>query len=72
MPGLWLVSVFGAPWIILEQTSVFTVLFSVLGQWVILTGLILQLTRQLKRVGESASKPLLANPNALPHSSKMC
>jgi len=71
LSGLWLVSVFGAPWIILEQTSVFTILFSALSQWVILTGLILQLTRQLKRVGESASKPLLANPNALPHSSNV-
>ncbi|MEQ9000449.1 MAG: hypothetical protein RID53_28580 [Coleofasciculus sp. B1-GNL1-01] len=70
LPGLWLVSVFGAPWIILEQTSVFTVLFSLLGQWVIMAGLIVQLTRQLKRIGESASKPLFANPNALPNSAK--
>lgn len=71
LPGLWLVSVFGAPWMILEQTSVFTILFSLLGQWVIMTGLIMQLTRQLKRIGESASKPLFANQNALPHSSKV-
>jgi hypothetical protein len=65
------VSVFGAPWIILEQTSAFTVLFSVLGQWAIMAGLIVQLTRQLKRIGESASKPLFANPNALPNLSKV-
>jgi len=71
LPGLWLVSVFGAPWIILEQTSAFTVLFSLLGQWAIMAGLIVQLTRQLKRIGESASKPLFANPNALPNLSKV-
>jgi len=71
LPGLWLVSVFGVPWMILEQTSAFTVLFSVLGQWAIMAGLIWQLTRQLKRIGESASKPLFANPNALPNLSKV-
>lgn len=71
LPGLWLVSVFGVPWIILEQTSAFTVLFSVLGQWAIMAGLIVQLTRQLKHIGESASKPLFANPNALPNLSKV-
>ena len=71
LPGLWLASVFGAPWIILAQTSAFTVLFSVLGQWAIIAGLMVQLTRQLKRVGESASKPLFANHNALPNSAKV-
>lgn len=70
LPGLWLVSVFGAPWMIWEQTSVFTVLLSLLGQWMIMAGLILQLTHQLKQVGESASKPLLAHHKNLLNSSK--
>lgn len=58
IPGLWLVTPFAAAAI--EYTSTTTVFLALLGQWSILTLFTLQITRQLKKVGESTSKTLFA------------
>ncbi|MEG4804727.1 hypothetical protein QUB63_29085 [Microcoleus sp. ARI1-B5] len=60
-PLIWLSSVFPAfdSWSALASASGHTVLLSMLGQWTVLVLLNLQLTRQLRLAGESASKALL-------------
>ncbi|HBB33951.1 MAG TPA: hypothetical protein DDZ80_28035 [Cyanobacteria bacterium UBA8803] len=65
LPGLWLVSVFGAPWLLLEKVSAMTVCFSLFGQWAMMIGLSLSLTRQLRCAGESNSKSLFASRSDL-------
>lgn len=61
-PLLWLLTVFPAffSWDALEIASSQTIFFSILGQWLALSILSFQLTRQLRKAGESASKALLA------------
>ncbi|MEG4285896.1 hypothetical protein QUB68_22450 [Microcoleus sp. A006_D1] len=56
-PLIWVFSVFGGS--ILESASAHTILLSILGQWTVLVLLNLQLKRQLRLAGESASKALL-------------
>lgn len=58
IPGLWLVTPFAGAAI--EYASATTVFLALLGQWSILTLFTLQITRQLKKVGESTSKTLFA------------
>ncbi|NER20976.1 MAG: hypothetical protein F6J86_16680 [Symploca sp. SIO1B1] len=60
-PTLWLFSTF--PWVGLEYGTTTTVLMALLGQVIVLILLNLQLRRQLKQVGESASKALLSMDN---------
>ncbi|HAG81088.1 MAG TPA: hypothetical protein DCL61_07915 [Cyanobacteria bacterium UBA12227] len=66
MTGIWLFSVFGAPWMMFNQASAISVILSLLGQWVIMGGLSFYLTQQLQRAGESASKSLFASSSVLP------
>lgn len=54
--GLWLFTPFAGAAI--QYASTVTVFLVLLGQWSILTLLTLQMTRQIRRVGESASKAL--------------
>ncbi|MEO6863357.1 MAG: hypothetical protein ABI180_17760 [Microcoleus sp.] len=56
-PLIWVFSVIGGS--ILESASAPTILLSILGQWSVLVLLNLQLKRQLRIAGESASKALL-------------
>ncbi|MBW4576919.1 MAG: hypothetical protein KME08_16725 [Aphanothece sp. CMT-3BRIN-NPC111] len=63
-PFLWLLSAF--PAIGLQHASVTSVFLALLGQWGVLGLLSLQLTRQLRQVGESASKTLLAGHPSSP------
>jgi len=56
-PLIWVFSVFGG--LILESASAPTIFLSMLGQWTVLVLLNLQLRRQLRIAGESASKALL-------------
>jgi hypothetical protein len=58
VPALWMFSVFGSGWILLEKVSLVTVFFSLLSQWALMVGTNLYLTKHLQRVGESASKQL--------------
>jgi len=60
-PTLWLFSTF--PWVGLEYGTTTTVLMALLGKGIVLVLLNLQLRRQLKQVGESASKALLSMDN---------
>lgn len=62
--GLWLFTAF--PWASIEQASATTVFLALLGQWSVLTLLTLQITRQLRRAGESASIALFAGRPSLP------
>jgi hypothetical protein len=57
-PIFWLFSVF--PVIALPQASSITILLSLLSQWSVLGFVSLQLTKQLQRLGKSASSGLLA------------
>jgi len=57
-PLIWIFSILG-PLFTLESASGHTILLSMLGQWTVLVLLNLQLTRQLRLAGESASKALL-------------
>jgi hypothetical protein len=68
MPVLWLFSAFG--WAAAKDASTTTVFLAVLGQWLTLTLLAAQFTRQLRRAGESASKALFAGRPSLPSASK--
>lgn len=56
IPGLWLVTPFAG--FAIEYASATTVFLALLCQWSILTLLTLQITRQLRKAGESASKTL--------------
>ncbi len=56
--GLWLFTPFA--WAGIKSASATTVFLSVLVQWGILTLLTLQITRQLRKAGESISKALFA------------
>ncbi|HEY9597164.1 MAG TPA: ABC transporter permease, partial [Cyanophyceae cyanobacterium] len=62
---LWLFSTF--PWIGLEHAATITIIKALLGEFLLLTVLNLQLTRQLRRAGESASKALFAGRPSLPN-----
>jgi hypothetical protein len=57
-PIFWLFSVF--PVVALPQASSITILLSLLSQWSVLGFVSLQLTKQLQRLGKSASSGLLA------------
>jgi hypothetical protein len=65
-PALWLFTPFA--WASIEQVSATTVFLALLGQWSILTLCTLQITRQLRQSGESASKALFAARPSLPSS----
>ncbi|HBE16681.1 MAG TPA: hypothetical protein DEG17_26495 [Cyanobacteria bacterium UBA11149] len=58
VPGLWMFSAFGSGWMLLEKASMVTIFFSLLGQWALMVGTNLYLTKHLQRVGESATKQL--------------
>lgn len=64
-PGVWLFSAFS--WMAVKDASATTVFMALLGQWLVLTLSGLQLARQLRQAGESASKALLAGRSALPN-----
>lgn len=58
VPALWMFSVFGSGWMLLEKVSLVTVFFSLLSQWALMVGTNLYLTKRLQRAGESTSKQL--------------
>lgn len=64
MAGLWLFTPFA--WLAVEYASGTTVFLAILAQWSIITLCTLQMTRQLRRSGESASKALFAGRASLP------
>lgn len=66
VPGLWLFTPFA--WNAIEQASTSTIFLALLGQWIGFTLCTLQVTRQLQRAGESASKALFAERKSLPSS----
>lgn len=66
-PDWFLISVFAA--IAIPKTSTTAIFLTILGQWSVLALLSLQLTRQLRKIGESNSKSLLAVRPSLPASS---
>lgn len=61
VPALWMFSAFGSGWMLLEKASLVTIFFSLLSQWALMMGTNLYLTKHLQRVGESATKSLMAN-----------
>jgi hypothetical protein len=61
---LWLISPF--PAIALPYASITTILSTIIAQWGILAILSLQLTSQLGKIGESASKAMLTTRPSLP------
>ena len=63
-PTLWLFSTL--PWVGIEHATTTTMFMALLSEWAVLVLLNLQLTRQLRRAGESASKTLFASRPALP------
>jgi hypothetical protein len=63
-PTPWLFSTF--PWVGIEHAATTTIFMALLSEWGVLVLLNLQLTRQLRRAGESASKALFANRPSLP------
>ncbi len=63
-PTPWLFSTF--PWLGIEQAATTTIFLALLSEWGVLVLLNLQLTRQLRRAGESASKALFAGRPSLP------
>jgi phosphoglycerol transferase MdoB-like AlkP superfamily enzyme len=63
----WLFSPF--PAIALPFASITTILSTIIAQWGILAILSLQLTRQLRKIGESASKAMLTTRPSLPSGS---
>jgi hypothetical protein len=65
-PTLWLFSTF--PWAGIEHAATTTTFMALLSEWGVLVLLNLQLTRKLRRAGESASKALFANRPSLPSS----
>ena len=67
-PVLWLFTPFA--WASIEHASATSVFLALLGEWSILTLFTLQMTRQIGRVGESASKAMFAGRPSLPSSQK--
>jgi hypothetical protein len=65
-PTPWLFSTF--PWAGIEHAATTTIFMALLSEWGVLVLLNLQLTRQLQRAGESASKALFAGRPSLPAS----
>ncbi len=61
--GVWLFSTF--PWPGLERATTTTMFMALLSQWGVVVLLNLQLTRQLRQAGESASKALFAGRSSL-------
>jgi len=59
----WLFSTF--PWVGIEHATTTTMFMALLGEWGVLVLLNLQLTRQLRRAGESASKALFTSRSSL-------
>jgi ABC-type spermidine/putrescine transport system permease subunit II len=57
-PGVWLFSAF--PWVAVEQTTGTAVFLAIIGQSLTVALLSIQLTRQLRKAGESATKALLS------------
>lgn len=66
VPGLWLFTPFA--WSAIEQAGTSTVFLALLGQWIGFTLCTLQVTRQIQRAGESASKALFTERKSLPSS----
>jgi hypothetical protein len=62
----WLISPF--PAVALQYASITTIFSVILAEWGILALLSLQLTRQLRKIGESASKAMLTSRPSLPSS----
>lgn len=62
---LWLFSTF--PWAGIQHAATITMFQAFVGEFLVLTLLNLQLTRQLRRAGESASKALFAGRPSLPN-----
>jgi hypothetical protein len=58
-PGLWLLTPF--TWTSIEHASTSTIFLALLGEWSIFTLCTLQMTRQLQKAGESASKALFSS-----------
>ncbi|HEY9875138.1 MAG TPA: hypothetical protein V6D12_17020 [Candidatus Obscuribacterales bacterium] len=65
-PALWLFSAFAS--LAVKDASITAIFMAVVGESLTLTLLGLQLTRQLRQAGESASKALFANRPSLPNS----
>jgi hypothetical protein len=65
LPAVWLFSAFA--WTAAKDATTTTVLMVLLGQWLVLILSGMQLTRQLRQAGESASKALSAGRPALPN-----
>ncbi|GAC1457098.1 MAG: hypothetical protein NVSMB70_00610 [Chamaesiphon sp.] len=65
IPALWLFSAFFA-WAAVKNAATTTVFLAILSQWLTLTFLGIQLSRQLRQAGESATKALLAGRPHLP------
>ncbi|HEY9849301.1 MAG TPA: hypothetical protein V6D28_07570 [Leptolyngbyaceae cyanobacterium] len=65
-PALWLFSPF--PWVAIENASATTVFMAFLTQLGAISLCSIQLSRQLKRAGESATKALFEGRNSLPAS----
>jgi hypothetical protein len=63
-PGIWLFSAF--PWASLEYVMGISVVLAVVGQSLMLGLLSIQLTRQLRKAGESSTKRLLSEHPSLP------
>ncbi|MDB9512813.1 hypothetical protein PN499_16615 [Kamptonema animale CS-326] len=63
-PDWFLISPFAA--IAIQKASTTAIFLTILGQWSVLALLSLQLTRQLRKIGESNSKSLLAVRPSLP------
>jgi hypothetical protein len=61
--AVWLFSTF--PWVGIEHATTTTMFMALLGEWGVLVLLNLQLTRQLRRAGESASKALFTSRSSL-------
>jgi hypothetical protein len=66
-PALWLFSPF--PALALPYASITNILSTIIAQWGILAILSLKLTRQLGKIGESASKAMLTSRPSLPSGS---
>jgi len=64
MAGIWLFS--AIPMVAVEHAASITILLSLMGQWLAVTLLGLQLRRQLVHAGESATKALLSGRSSFP------
>lgn len=64
--GLWMSSVFGGAWFVLEETGkilIFPTLFSLCAQWTAIALLNTTLIRNLKKMGASTTQTLLQEPS---------